>query len=95
MSEFAQALIWFVTPFSETAAWNRSARADQPVDHEPAVAQAEDAEPLGIREAEPDDVVERGVDVVGVDAAPVAELRPDPVAAVAGAEPRMFGRTTR
>ena len=57
-------------------------RADQPVDHEPAVAQAEDAEPVGVGEPERDDVVDGRVDVVGVDAAPVAELRADPVAPV-------------
>ena len=36
-----------MTPFSETAAPEAVGRADQPVDHEPAVAQAQHAEPLG------------------------------------------------
>ena len=55
---------------------------DQPVDHEPAVRQAERAEAVRVREAEPDDMVDRGMDVGRVDAAPVAQLRADPVATV-------------
>ena len=59
-------------------------RSDQPVDHEAAVAQAEDPETLRVGEAEFDHMIDRGEDVGGIDAAPVAELRPDPVPAVRG-----------
>ena len=70
-------------------------RRDEPVHQEPAVRQADHPEPLRVSEPERDGVVERGMHVRGIDAAPVVELRPDPVARRSDVEPRMFGRTTR
>ena len=55
-------------------------RAHEPVDHEPTVREAQRPQPVRVRQAEPHDVVERGVHVLGVGAAPVAELRRDPLA---------------
>ena len=70
-------------------------RPDEPVDHEPAVGQPEDAEALRVREPEPDDVVDRGVDVVGVDARPSRRAGAGSSRRPYEAEPRMFGSTTR
>ena len=79
LSELAQSATWFVTPFSETAALNRSVVPTSQFDHEPAVAQAHHAEPVGVGQAERDDVIDGRMDVGGIDPAPVAELRADPV----------------
>ena len=55
-------------------------RSDQPVDHEPAVAVAVAAQPLGVGQPGPDQVVEHGVAVGVVHVSPGPVQRRDPLA---------------